>query len=159
MKLENGWMTDATIHAAQATFVSPEPIPNFLLPLFFSLYDPIFMPLIPISAVLFLIFNTFISVFIWHLSFLAPYSIGQYLSPIIEIVRFSPMTDSMTVAAKYLTFTDFLFQSFNRSVGSSNNTSDAEALIFPIAMVELDTCRMVLATLYTAQFALITTEP
>jgi|GraSoi2013_115cm_1033766.scaffolds.fasta_scaffold259970_1 hypothetical protein len=83
----------------------------------------------------------------------------QYLSPIIEIVRFSPMTDSVAVAAKYVTLTDLLFQPFNRSMGSSNNTADAEALIFPVAVVELDTCRMVLTALYTAQFALISPEP
>jgi len=67
MKLEHGWVTNATIHAAQGAFVSPEPIPYFLLPLLFSLYDPVFMPLIPTSAVFFLIFNTLISIFIWHL--------------------------------------------------------------------------------------------
>ena len=103
-------MTDAAIHAAQGTLVSSEPIPYFLLPLLFSLYYLVFMPLIPISAILFLIFSTFISVLIWHFSIprVLLYR-WQYFSPIIEIVRFSPMAYCMAVPAKYLTFIDFLF--------------------------------------------------
>jgi len=70
VKLEHGWMTDATIHAVQGAFVSSEPIPYLLLPLLFSLYDLIFMPLIPTSAIFFLVLSTRILVFIWHFSFL-----------------------------------------------------------------------------------------
>jgi hypothetical protein len=44
-------------------------------------------------------------------------------------------------------------------MGSSDNTTNAKAFVFPIAMMELKTCRMILTAFYTAQFAFIAPEP
>ena len=65
----------------------------------------------------------------------------------------------MTIAAKNLTFTNFFFQPFNGCMSSSNNTTNAETLIFSIAVVKLDTCGMVLATVHAAKLTLVSPEP
>jgi len=44
-------------------------------------------------------------------------------------------------------------------MGSSDNPTNAEALVFPITVMELDTCRVILAALYTAEFAFISPDP
>ena len=79
----------------------------------------------------------------------------QYLSPIIEIMCLSPMAYSMTVAAEHLTLANLFFQHFHRCMCSSDNTTNAEALVLSITVVELKACRMVLTTLKTVEFTLI----
>jgi len=44
-------------------------------------------------------------------------------------------------------------------MGSSDNATNAEALVLSITVMELKTCRMALATLYTAEFALVSPDP
>lgn len=81
-------------------------------------------------------------------------------SPVFEIVRFSPMADSMAVATEYFALTDLLFQLFEGDIpSSSNDLADSKALLFPISMMELKASRMIFATLCTAKFALVTPEP
>jgi len=42
---------------------------------------------------------------------------------------------------------------------SSNNTTNAEALIFPVTVVKLKTRRVILTAFYTAEFAFISPDP
>ena len=44
-------------------------------------------------------------------------------------------------------------------MGFSDNATNTEAFLFLIAMMKLNTCRVILTTLYTAQFALVSIEP
>jgi hypothetical protein len=41
----------------------------------------------------------------------------------------------------------------------SDNAANTEAFLFPIAMMKLNTCRVILTALYTAQFALVSIKP
>lgn len=65
----------------------------------------------------------------------------------------------MTVATKYLTFAEFLLKPLNGYMGFPDNATNTEAFLFPISVMKLNTCRVILTALYTAQFTLISIEP